>query len=352
MARVLCALVVSLAAVGAGALAGRWADSFGEPARAAAGLVSAAAATAPPPLRIEIVPAPSPPAPALEAPRRTTLGETYRDGLVITGATPHRIILFTFDDGPDRRTTPVLLDRLDAAGVHAVFFLSCARLRGTIPAEREQIAIAQETARRGHIVASHTCDHIQLPILDDVGVRAQLTEAEDIFEKLFGGRPWLVRPPGGSRSPRIDHLIAARGYTQVLWNLGAGDFQVRTATDVYDTWRRVFERRERDYGDRGGIVLLHDTYAWSVDAFQLIYDDLMAQNCRFLERGEELFDVLDDPGPFFVPRLGAPPGAVAPGATLPPEWIAGRQARLREETAQRCRAISASPSGLPSTHGG
>ena len=62
----------------------------------------------------------------------------------------------------------------------------------------------------------------------------------------------------------------------------------------------------------------------------------MAQNCDLLARGEELYDIVDDPSFFFVPRGDAAPGTPAPAASVSDEVLAERQARLRVETAQRC----------------
>ena len=276
---------------------------------------------------------------AVDAPR-DTLGAHVAGGMTITGATPHRLILFTFDDGPDRSTTPKLLDRLDAAGVRAVFFLSGSRILGENKQQRDQQEVARDTVRRGHIVASHTINHVALPTLDSEEVLAQIEGNEQIFEQVFGARPWLFRPPFGVHTARTDGLLQDRGYTIMLWNLGTGDFQVRTAEEVHTTWRRVFERREREDGQRGGIVLMHDTHAWSVEAFTLIYDDLMARNCTLYDAGEELFDVVDDPSLFFVARGGALAGEEAPPAVLAPEVLATRQARLRDATQLRCSALA------------
>jgi len=248
------------------------------------------------------------------------------------------LILFSFDDGPDRRTTPLLLDRLDAVGVKALFFLTASRIAERNPWEREQAALAREIAARGHLVGSHTVDHLQLPLLDDAGAVAQVLGAEQIFQRVLGFRPSLIRPPGGARSPRIDTLLAERGYTTVLWNLGAGDFQVKSSIEVLEIFRKVLERREREQGEYGGILLLHDLYSWSVDAFQLIWAELWARNCKLLERGEELYDVVSDLQFFYQPRAGAPAGTPATPARIPAEVFEARQAKLRRETAQRCSA--------------
>jgi peptidoglycan/xylan/chitin deacetylase (PgdA/CDA1 family) len=267
------------------------------------------------------------------------LGESMRDGQIMTGTTAHRLILFTFDDGPDRRTTPLLLDRLDAAGVRAVFFLTGSRLGLDTPTLRQQSMIARDIRARGHIVASHTYDHLQLPLLNDEDVRYQITRAEDVFTQVFGARPWLIRPPGGGHSARVDAILAERGYTTVLWNIGAGDFQVRSANEVLDTWRRVYERLEGE-GQRGGIVLLHDTYSWSVEAFQHIFNELQDRNCELLDRGQELFDIVDDPAMFYVPRDGRSPSTVAPSLVLTADALEQRQVKLRAQTTARCRSLA------------
>jgi peptidoglycan-N-acetylglucosamine deacetylase len=277
---------------------------------------------------------------ALSEAERAT-GGAYRDGMIITGTTPHRLILFTFDDGPDPATTPLLLDRLDDVGIKAVFFLVASRIAGATPIERHQATIAREIARRGHIVGGHTIDHVQMPLLDDAAALAQLSGTDEIFQRVFGSRPWLFRPPFGAHSQRIDQHLAARRYTMVLWNLGAGDFQVRTAEEVYRTWLKVLERREREFGDRGGIVLLHDTYPWSVDAFQMIVSHLMARNCELLDGDEELYDIVDDLDFFYVPRGDALAEAEAPAVRVSDALIAERQRRLRETTARRCKSLAA-----------
>jgi peptidoglycan/xylan/chitin deacetylase (PgdA/CDA1 family) len=262
----------------------------------------------------------------------------YGGGRIIEGKTFHRLIFFTFDDGPDRRTTPLLLDRLDAVGVKAAFFLTAGRIAGRNGMEREQANIAREIKARGHMIGSHTVDHLQLPLLDDAAATAQLTGAEDIFQRVLDLHPVLIRPPGGSRSPRIDALLAQHGYTTVLWNLGAADYQVKDAHDLLASFRKVLDWREREHAGRGGIVLLHDTYAWSVDAFQLIWAELWARNCRLLARGEELYDIVPDLEFFYEARGTATASTPAQPADPAEPVLAERQARLRVETKQRCSA--------------
>lgn len=268
------------------------------------------------------------------------LGANFGHGKIITGGTPHRLILFTFDDGPDWRTTPDLLDRLDEKGIKALFFLSGWRLQGPTFRAQQQAAIAQQILARGHFVGNHTVHHSQLPLFNNATIQSELEESEVLFEQLFGQRAWLFRPPGGAYSERTQRLIAERGYTTVLWNLGTGDFQVRSAQQVLWTFKKVLERRQRENGERGGIVLLHDTHAWSVEAFELIYNELMTRNCALLHRGEELYDVVSDLKFFYVPQKDALALEHAPPATLSAKDLMQRQAKVRAETLLRCQAFA------------
>ncbi len=259
-----------------------------------------------------------------------------RGGRVITGETSHRLILFTFDDGPDARYTRALLDELDEADVRAVFFLTTRRFAGSTPYERNLASIAREIAARGHHVGTHTMDHIQLPLVSTPELGLQVDASADLVLRELGSRPALLRPPGGSRSPRINGYLAARGYTQVLWNLGTGDVQVRSADAVLATFRRVLEARERERGDRGGIVLLHDIHAWSVEAFPRIVAFLDRRNCDLLAAGEELYDFVDDPALFFDARVEGDPNDAVARIEPPAELLAIRQLRARARAEARC----------------
>lgn len=293
-------------------------------------------------------PAPTPaPAPegdgleiAMDLPTDAPAARSLANGMVMTGATRHRLILFTFDDGPDHRYTRTLLDALDRERVRAVFFLSARRFEGRFPRDRELAGIATEIAHRGHFVGNHTMDHLQLPLLLEPELEEQVSGAESVFERVIGERTYLVRPPGGARSPRIDAWLADREYTQMLWNLGTGDFQVRSADAVVTTFRNVLEREENERGVRGGIVLLHDIHEWSVQAFPRIVELLEDRNCELMARGEELYDFVDDPSLFFVPRDESSPSAEAPFVELAPDVLEARQARARARTEAHCSDVA------------
>src|SRR5918911_3188242 len=73
----------------------------------------------------------------------------YMPGLERVG----RGACLTFDDGPDPEGTPLVLDALEAAGVHATFFVVGEQLM-------RHHAIAREAAARGHELALHGFEHV------------------------------------------------------------------------------------------------------------------------------------------------------------------------------------------------
>ena len=116
-------------------------------------------------------------------PNQDATGLRFPSGLTIRGGTRHRAILFTFDDGPSRRTTPRLLDMLDELGIKAVFFVKSESFGDGNPWEREHAEIVREIVRRGHTIGNHTETHRQLPLLRNAEIEAELAVSERKIER-------------------------------------------------------------------------------------------------------------------------------------------------------------------------
>ena len=282
------------------------------------------------------------------------LGEALGAGRVVTGVTPHRILHFTFDDGPDPSTTPRLLDAMDRLGVKATFFFSASRFRGHERRNAHAREIARDALRRGHSVGTHSVDHIRMRALAPAKLRQQLQQSDALFRDVFGKRTFLFRPPFGSRNRALDRMLDEQGYTTVMWNIGVADWVRRSPEALARTFERVMRRLETRQGQRGGVVLLHDTHSWSIDGFVQIVERLQQRNCQLLDGDGELYELVDDLSLFIVPVDGAAPGTDAPVLRLSPQVLAVRQRALRQREAVRCaRATTASvPVSAPVLGGG
>ena len=250
------------------------------------------------------------------------LGSSTKGRGVITGATKHRLLHFTFDDGPEPEQTPRLLDLLDRYEMKATFFFSTSRFVSREARNARAVELAKEVARRGHNLGSHSSEHQRMAKLAPPALRDQLRRSDEAFESIFGAQTRLFRPPFGSRNTALDAMLAERGDATVMWNIGMADWVKREPSLIELTFFRVLERNERDRGERGGVILMHDTHAWSVDAFARIAAELERRNCALLASGEELYDSTEDLTYF----------AVEPAA----EVLSGRQAALRQRMSKRC----------------
>ena len=264
------------------------------------------------------------------------LGQQLAGGKIITGATAQRLIHFTFDDGPDPRTTVRLLDTLDRLQIKVTFFFSASRFRKGKARNRHAAEIAREALRRGHSIGSHSVDHQRMARLSPNALTEQLDENERLFEAVFGTRTFLFRPPFGSSNHHLDQMLLKRRYTNVLWNIGLADWVKRPPKAILKTFEKVLARNETQDGQRGGVVLLHDTHAWSVDAVELLVGHLQQRNCELLAQDQSLYDIVDDLSPFFQEASQNEAGVEAAMARIPDHALQRRQQALVDEARKRC----------------
>lgn len=178
----------------------------------------------------------------LQFPKFPTL---YHQG----GGKPTQVAL-TFDDGPDPKWTPQVLDILKAANIKAAFFIV------GVNAERHPDLVRRILAE-GHEIGNHTYYHPNLGACWPEHIRLELNATQLLFETITGRSTTLFRPPyAADTSPSgLNELLPLQiaqdlNYLVVLENIDPQDW-ARPGTDVIVT--RVKQQR-RD----GNIILLHD----------------------------------------------------------------------------------------------
>ncbi len=154
-------------------------------------------------------------------------------------------VALTFDDGPDPRHTPGMLDTLERYGVAATFFCVGA-------AARAHPDLLSRAAGEGHLVANHTWSHPFLPDLSRDELRWQVEATGSALTAAAGraAAPGLVRPPYGAYTAQVLSWLDGRDATTVLWDVDTGDWQL-PGTDVI-AGQAVQGARN------GSIVLFHD----------------------------------------------------------------------------------------------
>src|SRR5947209_7808494 len=177
-------------------------------------------------------------------------------------------IALTFDDGPQEKLTPKLLDLLAQHHIKATFFVI-----GQNAAEYPDILA--RAAHEGHEFGNHTWSHPNLAKMSDENVRRQLRQTDDAIKQGSGKRPTLMRPPYGNLSARQKQWIHQEfGYRIVLWDVDPLDWKRPGPMVVCN--RIVRETRP------GSIVLSHDIHPGTIEAMHDALDQLQAKGFKFV----------------------------------------------------------------------
>jgi peptidoglycan/xylan/chitin deacetylase (PgdA/CDA1 family) len=190
-----------------------------------------------------------------------------------------RELLLSFDDGPDLKYTPLVLDELDRWGLKAIFFVTGHRLTGQRPEDLARRELVRKIAARGHLVANHTFSHRDLCRFPD-DIAAEIDGNSEMIAETTGVRPLLFRAPYGARCKRLDLALAARGLVSVGWNLDPQDWKT---TDTAAVLSYLQSRLARLSGR--GILLLHDTHASSVFALAPLLEWIARENRLAVQDG-------------------------------------------------------------------
>lgn len=167
-----------------------------------------------------------------------------------------KMIALTFDDGPNPKTTPKLLEELQAAHVHATFFEI-----GKNVAQYPEITKALSDA--GNDVASHTWNHIDLTTLTPISTKNEIDEAASEITKITDKNMPFYRPPKG----RFDSAILKSESKEVVtWSQDTGDW----ATLDTETTIKYATLNPHD----NEIILMHDIYPQTVAAVPAIIKNL------------------------------------------------------------------------------
>ncbi|OAB44723.1 polysaccharide deacetylase family protein [Paenibacillus glacialis] len=154
-------------------------------------------------------------------------------------------VAFTFDDGPDPRYTPELLDLLKQYDVLATFFV--------LGSKAEQYPhLIRRIHDEGHQIGIHNYIHkCNLIIFPWKIKRQHINRTADIIEGIIGERPSSYRPPWGVLNLG-DLFLLRKSYYIVLWSVMGWDWKRQ------ENSQKLIDRLLRKIKP-GSIVLLHDS---------------------------------------------------------------------------------------------
>ena len=190
-----------------------------------------------------------------QASAKATASEDFSIGTNagITVEEPPRIAL-TFDDGPNARYTPILLDGLKKRNIRASFFLIGENIEGN-----EDILL--QMRRDGHLIGNHTWDHVQLDKIPAEKARLEIEKTNNRIYEASGIYPSYVRPPFGAWIKDMELSVTM---LPVFWDVDTLDWQSKNIDSILS----IAQKQVHD----GSIILMHDGYQTSVDAALKIAD--------------------------------------------------------------------------------
>jgi peptidoglycan-N-acetylglucosamine deacetylase len=198
------------------------------------------------------------------------------------GATREKVLCLTFDDGPDPRFTPRILDILKSRRVPATFFVI------GVNVENNPSLIRREYDE-GHEIGNHTYSHPNIATASPGRVELELTTTQRLIENLLRVSTSFFRPPynADSEPQTPEEIIPIRraqdyGYATVAETIDPRDWQPgMTAEGIVN--------EVNDELANGHIILLHDAggdRTPTVRALPMIIDRYAKQGYRFALVGD------------------------------------------------------------------
>ena len=166
--------------------------------------------------------------------------------------TAESTVYLTFDDGPDDKVTPQILDILKQEGVKATFYV-CGNMVDTYP------GVLKRIFEEGHAIGNHSYNHNY----DDLyyspwNFMEQIIKTDIAIRNVIGVRPFIIRAPGGAGgmfTQSFYTMVTDCGYVEHDWNALTEDAtpsRPNASTQVSNVLRNL-----GDNPPRSVIVLMH-----------------------------------------------------------------------------------------------
>jgi cellulose synthase/poly-beta-1,6-N-acetylglucosamine synthase-like glycosyltransferase/peptidoglycan/xylan/chitin deacetylase (PgdA/CDA1 family) len=176
------------------------------------------------------------------------------------GYHPNKVAL-SFDDGPDPKWTPAILDILKRYNVKGTFFMI-----GEIA--EDNIGVMQRVYREGHEVGNHTWTHPDISEISNRQVDLELNLTERLFASELGVQPLYFRPPYSiDQEPDTNDQAApvARiqtlGYVIIGNKIDTNDWDEhprKSPREITDSvFQQISDMQARPW-NKGSVILLHD----------------------------------------------------------------------------------------------
>jgi cellulose synthase/poly-beta-1,6-N-acetylglucosamine synthase-like glycosyltransferase/peptidoglycan/xylan/chitin deacetylase (PgdA/CDA1 family)/spore germination protein YaaH len=176
------------------------------------------------------------------------------------GYRPNQVAI-SFDDGPDPKWTPKILDILREKNVKGTFMMIGAEAQ-------ENIGLMQRVQREGHEIGNHTFFHPDISEISTQQLDLEIKLTERLFASKLGVQPLYFRPPYDiDEEPETDDQAAPvvrvqeLGFTVVGNKIDTNDWDERNRKTPAEITQFVLDQlntMKTKPQFRGSIILMHD----------------------------------------------------------------------------------------------
>lgn len=178
------------------------------------------------------------------------LQKMFPNVLFLHGSRDKNEVALSFDDGPDMRFTPLVLDMLKKHDVKATFFLMGHRAK-------EHAEIVRRIHDEGHAIGNHTYWHPNLPKEELERLDWEVRETEKVIENIVGFKPKLFRSPYGALNEEMVETLNRLDHKVIGWDVDSLDWK-QLPTDV-------IADNVLSNVSPGSIILMHDGGDWTMN---------------------------------------------------------------------------------------
>jgi len=203
------------------------------------------------------------------------------------GYHPNQVAI-SFDDGPDSKWTPKILDVLKAKGVKGTFMLIGAEAA-------DNIGLMQRIAREGNEIGNHTYTHPDISEISPQQLDLQIKLTERLFASKLGVQPLYFRPPYDiDEEPETDDQAAPivpiqnQGFIVIGNKIDTDDWNEHPRKSPQEITQSVLNQLQRMKTRpqfRGSVILMHDgggDRSATVAALPVLIDTLRAHGYTFV----------------------------------------------------------------------
>ena len=177
------------------------------------------------------------------------------------------MVAVTYDDGPNAKNTPKVLDVLEKNYAVATFFMVGKNIEGNED-------IVRRSYEMGNEMGNHTWDHTNLNKVGADAIKKQLDDTDAAIQEICNVENPILRPPYGNRNETVKSTV---NKPIVLWSLDTEDWKTRSADSTYDACMGAKD---------GDIILMHDIHECTAIAAEDIISGLQEKGFQLVTVSE------------------------------------------------------------------